>query len=421
MQYQRNELHKQAFEVRRTNTVTTKLDAPYTLLSIRGQASKIPVSSEVTGQELQAPNMHLQNLMPQEPPTATGTVKSTTTISQKLPRVNEKKEEAQPLIGPGYTQAERVLTETPRTTREEGGRLTRKEKRAKKLEASKAQSEIANERNRRIAEETKVLTGRHPELSEKAAKKIAKKAAKKAKNEEKVEKWRLKALANRAAKEREREHSSIGKVQTMHQKNRDGAKTDDGSTFAVRFTSQEQEPLRKVILQSEAQYSPPTTVKRHLSIDTGKYHQKRKATLEQTINNGTEPTFAVSNDSVPIIREESEGKSPGTAYEGKDGNVFMIRRHATRNPFERLQEIKRVGEITSRGQAMGLQYVLFEDNFLELVPKSSRKTCSGRRLIFSTPRSILQFTPLTQRSTTDPKCSSGQYHLPLFDKQPGDL
>lgn len=383
MQYLRNELHKQAYEVRRTNTVTTKLDTPYTLLSIRGQASKIPVSSEVTGEEFQAPNLHLQNLIPQEPSTATGTTRSTTTtttIVQKLPRVNDRKKEDQPLIGPGYTQAEQVLTEILRTTEEEGGKLTRKEKRAKKLEASKAQSEIANERNRRIAEEAKVLTGRHPELSEKVAKKIAKKQAKKAKNEEKERDWRLKALANRAAKETKREHFSMGMVQTMHQKNRNGAKTDDGSTFAVRFTSQEQEPLRKVNLQSEAQDSPPITVKRHLSIDTGKYHQKRKATLEQTINNGTEPTSAVSNDSVPIVREESEGKIPGTAYKGKDGNVFMIRRHGTWNPFERVQAIQQVGEITSRDQAMGLQYVLFEDNFSYLVPKSSRKTCSGRRL-----------------------------------------
>ena len=362
MQYLRNELHKQAYEVRRTNTVTTKLDAPYMLLSIRGLASKIPVSSEVTGEEFQAPNMHLQNLMPQEPSTATGTTRSTGTLVQKLPRVNDKKdEEAQQLIGPGYTRAERVLTETLRTTEEEEAKLTRKEKRAKKLEASKAQSEIANERNRRIAEEAKVLTGRHPELSEKVAKKIAKKAAKKAKNEEKERNWRLKALANRAAKETKRKHSSIDKVQTMPQKNRNAAKTDDGSTFAVRFTSQEQLPLRKVILQSKAQDSPPVTVKRHLSIDTGKYHQKRKATLEETIE--TEPTSAVSNDSVPMIREESEGKSPGTAYKGKYGNVFMIRRHATWNPLERLQEIQQGGEITSRDQAMGLQYVLFEDTF----------------------------------------------------------
>lgn len=382
MQYLRSELHKQAYEVRRTNTVTTKLDAPYTLVSIRGQASKIPVGSEVTGEEFRAPNIHLQNLMPQEPSTATDTTKATTTLLQKLPRVNDKKKEAQSLIGPGYTQAERVLTETPRTTEEEGGKLTRKEKRAKKLEASKAQSEIANERNRRIAEEAQVLTGRHPELSEKVAMKMAKKAAKEAKNEEKERIWKLKALANRAAKQMKREHSSMGKDQTVHQ--------NDGSTFVVRFTSQEQEPLRKVIRQSEAQDLPPITVKRHLSIDTGKHHQKSKATSEQTIDNRTEPTTAISDDSVPIIREESEGKSPGTAYEGKDGKVFMIRRHATFNSFERFQAIQEVGEITSRDQAMGLQYVFFIDELLCLIPKTSRKTRSGRRLAFSNPRSSLQ-------------------------------
>lgn len=269
MQYLRAELHKQAYEVRRTKTVTTKLDAPYTLLSIRGLSSRISVSSEVTGKELQAPNMHLQNLMPQEPSTATDTTKSNTTLVQKLPRVNDKKVEAQTSIGSGHTQAQRVLTEPLINPKEEGSRLTRKEKRAKKLEASKAQSEIANEKNRKIAEEAKALTGRHPELSEKVAKKIAKKAAKKAVNEQKQERYRLKALANRAAKETKWEHSSMGKVQTTHQRNRNGAKTDDDSTFAVRFTTPEQGPLHRVILQSEAQDSPPITMKRHLSIDRG--------------------------------------------------------------------------------------------------------------------------------------------------------
>ena len=367
MQYLRAELHKQAYEVRRINTVITKLDAPYTLLSIRGQSSRIPVSSEVTGKELQAPNMHLQNLMPQEPSTATDTTKSTTTLTQKLPRVNDRKAEAQTSVGSGYTQAEQVLTEPLRNPKEEGSILTRKEKRAKKLEASKVQSEIANEKNRRIAEEAKVLTGRQPELSEKDARKIAKKAVKKLKNEAKQERYRLKALANRAAKETKGEHSSMGKGQTMHQKNRDGAKVNDDSTFAVRFTTQEQGPLRKVIPQSEAQDSPPISIKRHLSIDTGEYRQKRKASPEQTNNQETKPTSTISNDSVPIVREETERKSPGIAYKGKDGNVFRIRRHATMKAFERLQEFQRVGEIKSRDQATGLQYVFFDLSYL--VPK----------------------------------------------------
>lgn len=345
MQYLRTELHKQAYEVRRTKTVNTKLDAPYTVLSIRGQSSWIPVSSEVTGKELQAPNMHLQNLMPQEPSPASDTTKSTTALVQKLPRVNDRKVEAQPSIGSGYTQAERVLTEPLQNPKEEEIRLTRKDKRAKKLEASNAQSEIANEKNRRITEEAKVLTGRQPELSEKVARKIAKKAAAKAANEAKQEHYRPKALANRAAKETKWEHSSMGKVQTVHQRNRNGAKTDDDLTFAVRFTTQEQGPHRKVILQSEAQDSPPITIKRHLSVDTGEYRQKRNASPEQTISQETKQTSAISNDSVHMFRKESEGKRPGIAYKGKDGNVFRIRRHATMNSFERLQEIQRVGEI----------------------------------------------------------------------------
>ena len=399
MQYLRSELHKQAYEVRRTNTVTTKLDTPYTLLSIRGQASSIPVSSEVKGEELQAPNMHLQNLIPQEPSTATGTTKSTTTLVQKLPRVNDKKEEAQPSIRSGYTQAERVLTEPLRTTEEEGGKLTRKEQRARKLEASEAQSETAKEKNRRIAEEAKVLIGLHPELSEKVARKIAKKAAKKAANEEKQSNYMLQALAARAAKKTKWEHSLEGKVQTRHQKNRNEPKTDDGSTFAVRFTSQEQGPLRKVVLQSEVQESPPITIKRHLSISTG------KATPRQEINKEAKPTSADSNDSVPIIREESEGKAPGTAYKGKGGNIFMIRRHATMNPFERLQAIQRVGEITSRDQAMGLQYVLFEDDLSYLYRNRVARRVRDSDLPSLPPRSFRNSIGYLKEILLTPKCS----------------
>ena len=39
------ELHGQLHNIRSRNTVTTKLDAPFTLFSVEGQASMIPVSS----------------------------------------------------------------------------------------------------------------------------------------------------------------------------------------------------------------------------------------------------------------------------------------------------------------------------------------------------------------------------------------
>ena len=39
------ELHEQLHGVRSRNKVTTKLDAPFTLFTIRGRASMLPVSS----------------------------------------------------------------------------------------------------------------------------------------------------------------------------------------------------------------------------------------------------------------------------------------------------------------------------------------------------------------------------------------
>lgn len=295
MQYLKTELYRQAYEVRRKNTVTTKLDAPYTLLSIRGQASKVPVSGEVKGEELQAPNVRLQDLMPQEPSTPTSTSKYNTALVQKVPKLRDQKQEVQRLIGPGFMQA--------------------------KLNS------------RRIAE-AKFQSERYPKISENVARKIAKKAAKKAVN------------------------------------NRNKGKTDDGTRFTVRFTSQEQKPSRQVILQPEAQDAPgPITIKRHFSLGPGNDYQRHGATPEQKPEMKTEPISASkpfaddvkyrnqqlqSQGSVPIIREESEGKDPGTACKGKYGNVFMLRKHATMNPFERLQAIQQVGEITSRDQAMGL-------------------------------------------------------------------
>lgn len=453
MQYLKTELHKQVYKVRRRSTVATKLDAPYTLLSIRGQASRTPVSSEVKGEELQAPNMHLQNFMPQEPSTATGTKKSTTSLVQGFPKVDEQRpperndtattdvprslaasksskyehkrstlrnvngfeameyllekkaedemagdhralideQEAQRLAGQGYMQAEQELAKYQKT-KEEGGKLTGKEQRVKKLEASQAQSETNKENTRRVGE-AKPLTGRHPKIPKNVARKIAerqeaKQAAKKATREENQGDYKLQWLASKTAKEAKWERSSEGKAVMMHQKSRSRAKTDDGSELTVRFTSQEQEPLRQVFRQSEAQDAPRITIKRHFSAGPDKYHQKHKATLEQRphverepiaetkffppddIKYGTRRPHRVSQDSLPIIREESEGKDPGTAYRGKNGNIFMLRRHPTMNPFERLQAIQQVGEITSRDQAMGLH---------------------------------------------------SQYHLALFDKQPEDV
>lgn len=389
MQHLRPELHRQAYEVRRRNTVVTKMDAPYTFLSIRGQASRVPVSSEVKGKELQAHNVHLQDLMPREPPTVTDTPKIATEVIQRVPKVNGSKQEAQRLREQGYMQARRVLPKPQKRVEEEGDKLTRKEKREKKATASRIQ---LKRKKIRIAKEAKALIERQPEISKRVALKMARKAAKKAEieaaQEEKQESYQLQNLATRAAKEANREQSSEGKAFMMHQKNRGEGETDDGPTFAVRFTSQEPEPFRQVTLQPEAQNVPPTTMKRHFAVSSGNMYQKHGTTSVQKIDIKTEslpksksfpddvkyktkPLQTKSHNSVPIIREESEGESPRTAYKGKDGNVFMMRRHVTMNPFERLQAIQQVGEITSRDQAIvGLH---------------------------------------------------GQYHLKLFDEQPEDV
>lgn len=352
MQYLRAELHKQIYEVRGRKTVTTKLDAPYTVLSIRGQALSVPVSSEVKGKELQAPNMHLQNLMPQELSTATGTTKSQIAQVQRVPKVNDQEQKAQRLIGKGYVQAERMLAKPQRSTEEE--------------ETRKAQSETDKENSTRIAEEVKQLS-RNPKISQRVAKKIAKKrgkqAVKNARHEIKQGGHKLQVLAKETAED----------ALMMHQNNSIRGKSNLDSTFAIRFTSHKRKPFDRIILLPEAQDAPPIIVRRHLSLSLDEKHM---ATLKRKSDVKFEPiseSKAFSDDvkyAVPIIREESEGKRPGTAYEGKDGSVFMIRKHATMNPYERLKEIRQVGEISSREQAMGLH---------------------------------------------------NQYHLPLFDEQPEDV
>ena len=140
----------------------------------------------------------------------------------------------------------------------------------------------------------------------------------------------------------------------MKQNNRDAGKIDGDSTLPIRFTIPEQGPDHKVTLQPEAQDPPPAIVRRQLS-----------ASLEDL-----DQTYKPS--SVSIIKEESEGKNPGLAHEGKEGNIFMIRRHISMNPYERLKEIQRVGDISSRDQAMGLhsQYHLALDS----PPKTTRES-----------------------------------------------
>ena len=367
MRYLRTELHRQDYEVRRKSTITTKLDAPYSLLVVRGQASKVPVGHEIKGEELEAVNVQLQDLMPPESLTAIGVTESANTIQQRILKVKNEKQEAERPIGLGYTQAGRVLADL-QTRIEEKGQLTRTEKKFKRLEAQIVQSETVKERNKRLAEEVKAITGRRPEISRKVAKKIAKaemKKSKRAANEEK-RKYKLRGFANGTAKEANLENSLDQEVSMIHPKHPNRGTTDKSSTFAVRFTSQEEESRSKVVLQSGAQDAPPVTVRRHLSVSPTNPSKKHGAILQESLVVKAEP-ISEHNDSVPIIREESEGISPGTPHRGRDGNVFMVRRHATMNPFERLEAIRKVGEITSRDQAMGLH---------------------------------------------------SQYHLPLFDKQP---
>ena len=131
-------------------------------------------------------------------------------------------------------------------------------------------------------------------------------------------------------------------------------KADGGSALPIRFTIPEQGPNHKVTLQPEAQDPSPATIRRHLCASPGDLDQKRKPST------------------VSIIKEESEGKNPGLAHEGKEGNIFMIRRHFSMNPYERLKEIQRVGDISSRDQAMGLhsQYHLR----LDKPPNETRKS-----------------------------------------------
>ena len=305
MQYLRPEVHRQVYKVRRGNTATTKLDAPYTMVSIRGQASRVPVSSEVKGVKLRALNVNLQDLMPPESPTATVTTKPAAALIQKLPNASNLPEE-------------------------DGGKLTRKGQTVQRLEASEVQSQTA-ERNGSIAVEAKVRNMRSQGISERGAKKIARKAMKGTAN-----RYQLQMLADWRGR------------------------TDDDSTSTAGLIS-------RVTL-------PPVIVRRHLVSSSDLEHRPRAApelsyNVEQKYESKPIPDdveYGNKPGSILIIREESEGKDPGTPCKGKDGNIFMVRRHLTRNPFERLEDIQKVGEITSKDQAMGLhsQYHLALDRQL---------------------------------------------------------
>ena len=143
------------------------------------------------------------------------------------------------------------------------------------------------------------------------------------------------------------ESKAAGKAveSAVKQYNRNAGNTDGDTTLPIRFTIPEQGFDHKVTLQPEAQDPSPVTVRRHLCASPGDLEQKHKPS------------------SVSIIEVEGEGKNPGLPHEGKEGNIFMIRKHFSMNPYERLKEIQRVGEISSRDQAMGLhsQYHLALD------------------------------------------------------------
>ena len=349
MQYLRPELHRQVYKVRHGNTATTKLDAPYTMVSIRGQASRIPVSSEVKGVKLRALNVHLQDLMPPESPTATATTKPAAALIQKLPNASNQKHEAQRLIGQEDLQGDQVLARYQERPEEDGGKVTRKEQTVQRLEASEVQPQTA-ERNGSIAVEEKVRNMRSHGISERVAKKIARKVMKGTANREEQKMYQLQRVADWRGR------------------------TDDDSTSTARLISRDQEPYHQVTLPPEAQYVPPVIIRRHLVSSSDLEHRPRAApelsyNVEQKYESKPIPDdveYGNKPGSILIIREESEGKDPGTPCKGKDGNIFMVRRHLTRNPFERLEDIQKVGEITSRDLAMGLhsQYHLALDRQL---------------------------------------------------------
>ena len=347
MQYLRTEAHRQIYDVRRRNTVTTKLDAPYTTFTIRGRTSRIPITSEVKQEGLQALNVHLQDLMPPESSTATAatkpaTIKPAAALVQKLPKTINLNQEAQQSARQEDAEAGRVLIRLHPVTVQKDQRITllertaREERRARHLKESQAQSRMANERSRRITEEANAMIQRHPGTSQSMAWEVAKRIVKEAVKQEAQAQYMLQVLANKRAQIAKSEHSVEEEALTLHQTIRDSGKIDDDPAPRFRFTYQEREIDRKIRLQSEAHGASPVDVKRHFCVSPGDLDQEQKL------------------GSVQIIKEESEGKIPGTVFDGKGATTFMMRKHFTRNPFERFTDIQRIGEISSREQAMGL-------------------------------------------------------------------
>ena len=300
MQYLRAELQRQVYKVRRKRTVTTKLDAPYTLLSIRGRASRISVSSEVKGEFLQAHNVDLKTLMPPEPSTATAITKSVPALVQKLLISNDQSQKARRQTIGDSLQGDPVLAKLHQRTEKRLGKMTRKEQRAKILAPSKVQSEAAIQMDNRVEAQAYLIARQHPKMTKD------------------VTEGQSPFLIKR--------YPSINPRDTYE--THEAAPEKDDVKDEFKYESR----------------SPP---------DDLEYED--------------EP------DSISVIREESEGKDPGSAHVGKEGNTFMIRKHATMNPFERLQAIQKVGEIRYQEQARrGLhgQYHLVLDNQLEQVRKS---------------------------------------------------
>ena len=348
MQYLRPELQRQVYEVRRERTVTTKLDAPYTLLSIRGLASRISVSSEFKEEEVESHDMDLNTLMPPEPSTATAVTKSVPALVQKLPKSNDQDQGAQRQRQTIWNSLrdDRVLAQFRKRTEEQISKLTRKEQRAKKIAASKVlpKAAIHKVKEEMVVAEIAMIAMRHPKMNNKAVRMKAKKAV-----DHKFEHTRL----------------TLQDLAILMPKPSIDSRDSSGTHEAA--------PEEEDDVEHEHGYesrSPPNGVEykhERRSRPDGVGHGYESRSPPDDIN------YEDERHSVSVINEEGEGKDPGSPHVGKDGNIFMIRRHATMNPFERLQAIQKAGEIRHKEQAVrGLhgQYHLVFENQLEEERKS---------------------------------------------------
>ena len=328
MQYLKAELHRQSYIVRRKKTVITKLDAPYTLFSIRGQASKISVSREVKGEVFQAHDVHLSTLMPTEPSTATAISRSVPALKQKLPNSNEQNEGAQQQTKRGSSQDDRGLAKLQEKTKEKTVHVTRKERRAQKLAASKIQSEADIRREGRVVAETESILRQHSKMTKVAKSRTLQNIY--TQRESSIllpkEPHRLPVLIRR--------HPSNGLREA------DDSKYEDENKSRIALDDLE---------YGKESRSPPDDLK----------YQYESISTSTGIESEDEP------DSVLVIREESEGKDPGSVHVGEQGNTFTIRKHSAFNPLERLQAIEKLGEIKCKEQAMrglhGQYHLVLED------------------------------------------------------------